>query len=87
MFAYKQTEERKRKGGECMAHINTETLNRYMAAEGIHNTNQLAKRMGPGIHFSTVYRVVSGETEPSGKVIAGLHRAFPGRNITDLIAA
>lgn len=38
-----------------------------------------------GVHHATVYRLTAGTVSPSGAVIEGLQRAFPGRDIAALI--
>jgi predicted DNA-binding protein (UPF0251 family) len=63
--------------------IDPDELERFMDAENIGSRFELAKRMG--VSSSTVYRTVDGSIAPGTKTIAGLRRAFPGRDTGRLI--
>lgn len=63
--------------------LNTEQLAAYRKAEGITSDAELARRMG--VDPATVSRVLAGRNGPSTRFMAGLQRAFPGRNVWQLI--
>lgn len=63
--------------------LNTEKLTAYREAEGITSDAELARRMG--VDPATVSRVLAGRNGPSTRFVAGLQRAFPGRNVWQLI--
>lgn len=63
--------------------IDTKQLEHYRAAEGITTNAELARRMG--VDPATVSRVLSKRNGPSGRFIAGLQSAFPGRDVLRLL--
>lgn len=63
--------------------LDLEKLAAYRKAEGITSDAELARRMG--VNPATVSRVLAGRNGPSTRFVAGLQRAFPGRNVWQLI--
>lgn len=65
--------------------IDTDKLDAYQQAEGITSRAELARRMS--VDPATVSRVLSQKHGPSGRFIAGLRTAFPGRDVMSLLTA
>lgn len=63
--------------------LDLDQLAAYREAEGITSDADLARRMG--VDPATVSRVLAGRNGPSTRFMAGLQRAFPGRNVWQLI--
>lgn len=63
--------------------LNTHQLNACRKAEGITSNAELARRMG--VDPATVSRVLAGRNGPSTRFMAGLQRAFPGRDVWKLL--
>lgn len=65
--------------------LNNALLDEYAAAEGIATEAELARRMG--VNYATLYRARTGRTVDSMACVKGFRKAFPGRDITPLLAA
>lgn len=63
--------------------IDSGRLQAYRKAEGITSDAELARRMG--VDPATVSRVLARRNGPSGRFIAGLQTAFPGRDVLSLL--
>lgn len=63
--------------------IDRDLLAVYREREGIETDAELARRMG--VDPATVSRVLAGRNGPSGRFIAGLRSAFPGRDVLALL--
>ncbi|WP_193118475.1 helix-turn-helix domain-containing protein [Brachybacterium tyrofermentans] len=63
--------------------IDADRLTSYRDAEGIASNADLARRMG--VDPATVSRVLAGRNGPSTRFVAGLQKAFPGRDVMGLV--
>ena len=64
--------------------IDSDRVRIYREAEGITSDAELARHMG--VDPATVSHVLARRNGPSGRFIAGLRTAFPGRDAMSLLA-